>query len=214
MFDEGNTKSNRNVYSFRLRSKVDGKDVAPFFEVSTPDEEGKWNKLDKQIKNITGKLIQVKTKEDVWEGAPQRTFNIRLEDEEGLYLVNLGYTKLGRSLANSFLALQDLETPIQISVYVNKNSKTGASVRQNGEMIGWKFSGEDLPRPTSVTLRGQEVYDYSNVEVFLEQELNGFAEYNGLTESARKSTSKSTNKPQPEQDRNDTDIVEDEDDLF
>jgi len=66
MFDEGNTKSNRNVYSFRLRSKVDGKDVAPFFEVSTPDEEGKWNKLDKQIKNITGKLIQVKTKEGVY----------------------------------------------------------------------------------------------------------------------------------------------------
>lgn len=207
-----NNKTNRQLYYFQLRSKDDGKTVPPYFRGSRPPAEdgGDWEQLEDKYTQITGHLTQIKLEEKVWEGVPTKSVRLRLDDGDETYLVKFNYTKLGRAVFNSILNLESLDDPMQISVYINKQDKTGASVRVNNDVVAWKYGRDDLPQPTEHTIKGQKIYDYTEVENFIEDKLKEFADKFGLNEV--RIPAKSAASSSHESDLEDEVVVDDSDD--
>lgn len=155
----------------RLRTKdAAGKVITPLFSVSEKNADGKWVEVD-TTQYVSGNLVKVEIKEKVWEGEAYNTVNLYLKDGKDLYLVDCRINMLNRSLFNAFLSLDTFEN-LSISTYMQKSKKDGKeygaiALRQGEELVHWKYSQSELPKPVSVTFKGKTMNDWSDQEKFL-----------------------------------------------
>ena len=159
----------------RLRTKdAAGKPITPEYAVSEKNTEGKWVEVD-TTQYVSGNLVKVEIKEKQWEGETYNTVNLYLKDGKDLYLIDCRINMLNRSLFNAFLSLDTFEN-LSISTYMQKSKKDGKeygaiSLRQGEELVHWKYSQSELPKPVSVTFKGKTMNDFSQADAFFLEKL-------------------------------------------
>lgn len=190
----GKSKINPNLklYTFEIRTKDKAKQKVPvFFEVAEKigdkyevqkDEHGE----PVQVKFVSGTLTGLEHSEHTWAGP---TGNVLLQkakaflrDGDNLYVVNIKYDILGRSIINALVNLKSVED-VEISVYMSKKvpSYPAAIVRQGDKRADWKYAVDQIPKPTEVPFKGTIIRDYSAVDAFFINEVKTFGATLGAT---------------------------------
>jgi hypothetical protein len=153
------------------------KKVDPHFVISRKVEDN-WVEDSDTYKSISGDIIKIDISEYEWEGLPIKSVKLILKDNEAneAYALTLKGSVLGRDILNKILGLESLEN-VQIDLYTNKKGYATSSVKQNGELVKWKFDFVDLPKPIEITHPKTGVVisrDYSELdEIFF----NGVKEF-------------------------------------
>lgn len=175
---------------------ADGKDAEkPFFAVSRKQEDGKFKQdEDESISSVSGNLTNLKVVRGDYDGNPTHTVKLILSDpaESESYLVDLRMSVLGRDILNKVLTLESTEN-VSISIYKNKKGYAASAVRQNDNMIKWKFERDELPAPIEIKHPVNHKVlsrDYTELNEFFAKAAEEFAE--NLKIQGRK------NAPQPE----------------
>jgi hypothetical protein len=164
----------KDLKAFSLKIKT--KDLPkPEFVVSERRGE-KFEELPEREYSVSGNLIGVEPKETVWQGKTIKSVNVTLTDGDQIYFVTVPYSNLGRGLMNSLLGLKAFGE-VEISLYQTKPKTDGAktypavSLRQGGEIVRWRYSMDELPKPQEITFKGETMRDFTAVEAFLAEQL-------------------------------------------
>jgi hypothetical protein len=166
---------NVKQYSFKIKSKDQ---PSPYFEVKHKNGD-KWELLSEKATRVSGNLIGVQHKENEHNGQTIKSVNLTFQDANEVYFVSVGYGYLGRGLFNMLLSLKTF-TGVEISLYKTKGKgdKEGfhtASLRQNGELVKWKFELKDLPEIKKIKIKGQMVGDTEAIDAFYENQIKELA---------------------------------------
>jgi hypothetical protein len=171
-------KNNLKAFSLKIKLKNGDKFLEkPVFEVKQRKEDGKYELLPETHSEVSGNLIGVEAKEYVYKNNPIRSFTLTLQDKEDIYFVNVPFNTIGRNLANALLALKDF-SDVSIGLYSTKPKVEGgksypaASLRQDGEIVRWKFEQDKLEAPDVTTFKGQTMRDFTKQEQFFMAQLN------------------------------------------
>ncbi len=166
-----NTNNNLKAFAFKILTK----DLpAPVFEVKERNADGKFEtvKTETPVTNVRGNLIAVDVQSFDYKGDAIKSVRLTLQDDKEIDFVTIPTTFLGRSICNSLLNLQAYEN-VSISLYSSKPKKEGdkvyasASIRQNDEIVRWKFGQSEVPAAKVVgELKGKKVIDWSPVDDF------------------------------------------------
>lgn len=177
----GKTTRKNDLKAFALKLKLkDGEKFLdkPVFEVSQRQGD-KYVVLPEKQYEVTGNLIGVEPREYIYQEETIRSFTLSIQDNDEIYFVSIPFNSLGRGLANSVLALPAFDN-VQIGLYATKPKEKGgksfpaASLRQNDEIIRWKFNLADIPAPTVVKFKGKDLKNYTDQEVFFSEKLREF----------------------------------------
>lgn len=165
-----NSNGPETLLSFRIVTKLDGKNVQPHFSVSRKNKEtGKWENNVEQCTFVEGVIESLYHVEGDWEGEPIHNISVYLVDDEK-YKLDLRLNMLGRSILNSLLKAGK-GTRVKIQVYENEKGYPAASVRVNDQLVEWKYSLDDQPSPKEQTWKGKIQRDYSEVDDFFLKKL-------------------------------------------
>lgn len=164
----------KDLKAFSLKIKT--KDLAkPEFLVSER-QDGKFVELAERESTVSGNLIGIEPKDFNWQGKTIKSVNVTLTDNDQIYFISLPFSNLGRGLMNSFLALKKFDN-VEIGLYQTKPKVAGGktypagSLRQNGEMVRWKFSQDQLPIADEIVFKGEKMRDWTKQEDFLCEQL-------------------------------------------
>ena len=169
---------NAKVYSvsFKTRDKTPGKfQDKSVFVVKARDENNKFKEVDK-VFDIGGNLIKVEPTTTKWEGKDIESMNVTLTDGDDVYFVSFPYGIATRAFFNALLSLKTFEG-LEIGTYMTKPKTEGGksypaiALRQNGELIRWKYELKDLPKVKEITFKGQTMRDYSETDAFFNTQL-------------------------------------------
>jgi hypothetical protein len=164
------TNENLNFLILKVKSKdADGKQVPPYFQV-TKKVDGNWVVQEEEPTNVSGQIVKVEKAVTKFNNEEIPRINLYLRDGEDLYLLELRYTMLSRSILNSLLSLEDISKTVEISLYVNKKSYASVFVQAGGKPLSWKFSLDEQPKPEVVKFKGKEQRDFTAVDNFFEKE--------------------------------------------
>lgn len=162
--------------SFKTRDKTPGKTLdKSVFVVKARDEAGKFVEVDK-VFDIGGNLIKVEPQKTEWEGKTIESMLINLVDGDDFYAISFPYGIATRAFFNALLSLKTFEG-LEIGTYMTKPKSEGGksypaiALRQNGELIKWKYSLDDLPKVKEITFKGQTMRDYSETDAFFNAQL-------------------------------------------
>ena len=172
----GRTQNNSNLNVSILKIKVKDenlKPVDPYFQL-VKKVDGAWVVQPSKENFLSGKLTKLATKTTQYNGEDIHQIEANIVDGEDLYVLDMKLTMLNRSIVNSLLNLTDFSTPIEISLYTNKSKYPAAAVRQNNEMVRWKFSLDDQPKAISVMFKGKEQRDFTPIDNFFLSEVRNF----------------------------------------
>jgi len=131
------------------------------------------------VKSIDGNLTGVSYTENEYEGNKIRGFRLTIDSTDGVCLLSIGFTSLGRNIINSLLSLTSAED-IKFSLYKNKKDFDAVSVTQWGQQVQWKFNptSEEM-KPVVVMdgkkellINGKKVLKWETVQDFLIKEMN------------------------------------------
>ncbi len=181
-FGTNNKSGGNNLKAFAFKILIKDR-PAPEFEVKQRGADGKFTvlKTDAPVTTVRGNLIGLEVKSFDYQGDPIRSVNVTLQDGEEIDFVTIPTNFVGRSIMNSLTNLQAFEN-VSISLY-NSKPKAGtdkvyasASLRQNDELVKWKYSLTDLPAPDSVIFKGKKQSDYSKQDSFLLNEIAALGE--------------------------------------
>ena len=164
------------LYSFRVVTK-DGnnKKAPPYFSVSKKNvETGEWeNDVDK-CSFISGRIDSIFHSETEWEGDILNRVAVYIIDNDEKYKLDLNMNMLSRSLLNSLLNI-DKSKPVHISLYENDRGYPSVALRQDDQLVSWKFQQDELPEIPETVFKGKPLRDYSKQEdFFLEQLVESF----------------------------------------
>lgn len=164
----------KDLKAFSLKIKT--KDLPkPEFVVSERQGD-KFVELAEREYNVSGNLIGVEPKETKWEGKVIKSVNVTLTDGDQIYFVTVPYSNLGRGLMNSLLALKKFND-VEIGLYQTKPKADGGktypatSLRQEGEIVRWRYSLAELPAPKEIVFKGEKMRDFTAVEDFMAEQL-------------------------------------------
>lgn len=159
------------LYILKPRTQTRAKEkVDPYFEVLAKNDQGKWAETE-SVSQVGGDLVKCEHKQTEWEGNKFDNINLTLRDNEKdeTYLIELKLTMLTRSLLNSIFNLEEFDG-LKISLYTSAKGYASSALRRHGDMVKWRFSLDEIPKPTTVLLRGQKVNDYFEIDQwFLEK---------------------------------------------
>lgn len=179
----------KDLKAFSLKIKT--KDLPrPEFLVSEKQGD-KFVELKERESTVTGNLIGIEPKEFTWQGKVIKSVNVTLVDNDQIYFISVPFSGLGRGLMNSFLSLKTFDN-VEIGLYQTKakvaGGKTyaGSSLRQNGELIRWKFDQKQLPPADEVLFKGEKMRDWTKQESFLCDQINELNKIIKATPSASK----------------------------
>lgn len=191
----GNSNQSSNkLFIAKIKTKENDKEVAPFFQLTEKNDDGKWVDCDK-TKSLSGDLVKIQFEKGEYKGNEYDVIKLTLRDNEVKedYLLDLRLNLLSRGLYNSLLNLagSDDFKGLSISVYeTKKGEKTypAVAVRQNDNLVKWRYSLDELPKVKRIQVKGKaDVIDSSELDDFL---LNGLkelaAEVNKNSKSAPK----------------------------
>lgn len=132
------------------------------------------------VKSIDGNITGIQYTENEFDGNKIKGYRITFDAPDGVGLLSLGFTSLGRSIFNSLLSLVSAEN-VKISLYKNKKGYDAVSVTQNGEKVGWALDMKD-PNLTPVVVKdaegndvlveGKKIIKWEKVVSFLIDEIN------------------------------------------
>lgn len=165
-FGKSDNNDSSKLLIFRLRTKnPEGEKVDPYFEISAK-EGGEWKQID-SAGFVNGNLAKADVKEGEWEGTKTYDVNLYLKDAVAneTYLLSFRLNMLTRAIINSILNLPSTDD-VKISLYTDKKGYPAAAVRQHGEMVRWKYSLDEMPKPESVTFKGKKMNDYTETDSF------------------------------------------------
>lgn len=162
----------------RFAYKIKTKDLLKPHFVESEDQNGTFVPLAEPQYNLSGNLIGVEPKETVWQGKTIKSVNVTLVDNElgEIYFVTVPYSNLGRGLMNSLLSLKSFND-IEIGLYQTKPKTDGGktypavSLRQDGDMVRWRYAQNELPAPQEIVFKGEKMRDFTAVENFLAEQL-------------------------------------------
>lgn len=168
------TNNKGPLYVLKPVSKnKDKKEIEPYFEISEPGEDGKFQvKDDKSINTVSGRLVRIEAKEDEYQGDKYYRARIFLRDGEEGYMLASRLNIASRSLVNCLFSLVDFEKEISIKYYRSKAGYESFYVSQNGEKVGWKFDSQEIPKPQEVSFRGKTIRDFSEVDKFFVDQIS------------------------------------------
>ena len=155
------------------------KKTDPHFVISRKVDD-KWVQDTTTYKSISGDITRIDISEYEWEGIPQKSIKVYLKDSDAheLYGLTIKSGILGRDILNKLITLESLNN-VQIDLYTNKKGYANSAVRQNGEIVKWKFEFADLPKPLEIThpKTGAVISrDYSELEELFFNATKEFAE--------------------------------------
>lgn len=168
-----NSSSNLSILKIKVKNEA-MQPVDPYFQV-TKKVDGKWQVVSTSENFVSGQLTRLANKTTEYNGEKIQQVEALLQDGDEAFLLDLKFTLLNRGLINSFLSLTDLDTPVEISLYTSKSGYPSAAVRQNGELIRWKFSIDEQPKPEVVVFKGKEQRDYTPVDNFFIDKIDEFS---------------------------------------
>lgn len=183
-----NSNSNSNVIFLQEvgHKKAVGykKDGTPYFEV-VKKVDGKYTVVDK-VDRFSGTLTKVSTakrfnpEKDAerikkWKGNPDVVIMEFVDNEAGeTYVWKAGLSMATRGFFNRLLTLESSEN-LEVSIWTGQDGLfDNFSLRQNGELIKWKFDKEDLPKPIEIVFKGEVQRDYTEVDKFFVDQIAGF----------------------------------------
>jgi hypothetical protein len=171
-----NYDQNSKLYILKLRSKdAEGAKVPPYFEI-LEKVDGKWTPQENTITSVSGILTDVQIKENTFDNVVVKSVAVSLKDGNETYILDLRFNIVGRGILNSLVNIQDISKPVEISVYQNKKGYESGAVRSDGEIVSWKFSLDEQPKPEEIKdKKGNLVKrDYTEIDEFFEREVQSF----------------------------------------
>lgn len=169
----------KNTTAYSVSFKKDKKTGKSAFQVSKRQENGKFEVVD-TVSDLSGSIIKIEQKVTEWEGKKIESVLVTLKDttETGseLYFVSFPFGIATRSLFNAMLSLKSFDN-ISIGTYMTRPKKEGdksypaIALRQNGEIIRWKFELKDLPAVKEITFKGEKMRDYTDTDKFFVDQL-------------------------------------------
>lgn len=181
--NQNSPQSNRKLLILKLKSK-DANDqslIPNQFQISEKVGD-KWVPRDKLEARVSGNLTKMELGSGEYNKKKYGTVKLYLEDTaaDEMYLLDLRYNQLSRSLFNSLLALESF-SDVSISNYksTGKDGKEYANISlwQGNKMVKGKFALADIPKPDVIKNKAGEVVqrDFSEVDTFFEKHLAEFA---------------------------------------
>ncbi len=174
------------------RSKnKDGDKVNPHFEIARVNEDKKIAPTGETATKVTGDLLRPKFTEREYKGVINKHVGLYIKDGDETYSLDLTYRISTRSLFNAILSLTDPKG-IEISIYESKKGYEALSLRQNDDLVAWKFDGRkgEIPEAITVKFKGKDQHDFTPVDDFFEENLKAWAEEVFGPEKASKSEAK------------------------
>ena len=104
---------------------------------------------------------------------------MKIDAPDGVLLLSVGFTSLGRNIINSLLSLTEAEG-LKVSLYKNKKDFDAVSVTQKGQQVSWKHipTSEEM-KPVVVMdgkkellVQGKKVLKWEGVQDLLIKEMN------------------------------------------
>jgi hypothetical protein len=130
------------------------------------------------INRIEGKLSKVEQGTFTYENKEVLTFKLyitkTINDKLILFILNMNYTQIGRSVINSLLGFQKPIEKIYLELYKNQSGYCSLKMLINGIKAVWKYSVEDQRKhiETIKNKKGEFVSnDYSDLDNLLEDQL-------------------------------------------
>lgn len=161
------------VYYVKARTKN-----AAFFEFSKRD--GDKILIDKRtsINRIEGKLVNIVMGSFTYESKEIKNFKLYIVKEINqkniLFILNLNYTQVGRSIINSILGCNKPIDKIYLELYKNASGYCSLKMLINGAKSTWKYSIEEQRKKieTIKNKKGEFVSnDYTELDEMLEDGL-------------------------------------------
>ena len=165
------------AYSLKIKTKDLPK---PEFVVSERQGDKFVELLDREY-SVSGNLIGVEPKETKitsgqHAGKTIKSVNVTLTDGDQIFFVTVPWSNLGRGLMNSLLSLKAFND-VEIGLYQTKPKTDGGktypatSLRQAGEIVRWRFTQEELPKPEEIIFKGEKMRNFEEQEKFLAAQL-------------------------------------------
>lgn len=154
----------------------DGSYVSPFFRVKRKID-GEWVEDDEGVSSVTGNITRLNIKDAEYNGQEYKDIALFLRDpaENESYIINFRMNIATRTLFNALVNLDNPEN-VSISLYTDKKSGYARyALRQNDDLVRWKFELDDLPDVEEATLKGKTIRDYTDVDNFFVKELEEWA---------------------------------------
>lgn len=170
----GKTNSNMvygPLYILKPVSKdAEKKDVPAHFKVQQKTVSGSYEEQP-SVTSVSGDIVRIDIKSREYNSVITKSVNLILRDGEETYILDLRPNNAGRSLFNAILSL---ESPANISISFYNNKKTNRpqfSLRQNDQLVDWKYTMEEVPEPIKSSFRGVAQYDFTPAEEFYFEKL-------------------------------------------
>lgn len=180
---KGNNQVAGNLIILRPVTRDENKHDIPATFVAFEKVDEKWVKKD-TFSQVTGNIKGVEIHEDTYEGNVKHSVKVFLSDAEAseTYLLDLRLNILNRSLLNALVNLKSTEN-VNISVYQNKKGFAASTIRQDGNMVGWKFDWATVPKPVDINhpKTGKKLQsDYAEVDEFFLLNVESWAKELGV----------------------------------
>jgi hypothetical protein len=171
--DENSGSIYDEVYYVKSRTKN-----AAYFEFSK--REGDKILIDKRtsINRIEGKLSKIDMGSFTYEGKEIKNYKLYIVKEVNgkniLFILNMNYTQVGRSIINSILGCNKPIDKIYLELYKNASGYCSLKMLINGSKSVWKFSIDEQRKKieTITNKKGEFVSnDYTELDDLLEDNL-------------------------------------------
>jgi hypothetical protein len=163
----------------RSQKTVDGKKVKvdPHFEISRIGEDKKIKPSSETCTTISGNLIKIELKDREFNNQINKHAILYIKDGDDTYHLDLTYRLSTRSLFNALINLPDAKN-ISIGIYESKKGFETFSLRQNDEVIKWKYTLEEQPAVEEMVNKAgtKKLTDYSEVDAFFEGHLRAWSD--------------------------------------
>lgn len=174
-FDKDETSGSiyDDVYYVKAKTKN-----ASYFEFSK--REGDKILVDKRtsINRIEGKLSKIDMGSFTYEGKEIKNYKLYIVKEVNgkniLFILNLNYTQVGRSIINSLLGCNKPIDKIYLELYKNQSGYCSLKMLINGSKSVWKYSIDEQRKKieTITNKKGEFVSnDYTELDELLEDNL-------------------------------------------
>lgn len=192
----GNSNTGTLIILTPKTRDAENKEIDAYFEVKRRGENGNFITADETVKKVSGDIKSLSIKDYEYNDTVTSKVKLVLVDKtaDETYLVDMKFNILNRSIFNALLNLEQLNN-VSISLYRNKKGYNAAFVAQNEQSVGWKYSLEDLPKPTEIIHpKTNKVIsrDFTELDEFYILKLKEWAEKHNIY-GAQTDESKNTN---------------------
>lgn len=174
-----------------VKKGEDGKNVKvdPHFEISRVGADGKIALSTETCTEVSGSIIRVDFKNREWNNQINKHAIFYVKDGNDTYHIDFTYRLASRSLFNAILSLTSADN-LSIGIYESKKGYETFSLRQNDEIIKWKYTLEEQPQAEEITNKAgtKKITDFSEVDQFFEDVLREWVDNLGIATDKAKET--------------------------